>query len=329
MQFFKRAISILSVGFAGLLAAQILSAEPLVLKYGEQNTEENMMTKTAQEFARIVKEKSQGQIIVEVFPGSQLGGEMGHIDAMKMGTLDMYRPNSLTLGDLGAKKMSLLALPYLFRSRDHFWNVLTSPIGDELLKDVVESGTKMVALGYVEEGQRNFFFREKPITKVEEMKGLKVRVPQSKVLVDTITAFGATAMPIPYQELYQALKMGVIDGAENPPSAYFSNKFYEVAKYYTLDGHAYSPSLIVISELTWNKLSAADRQMLLDAAKEVQAFNRTLAEQQDEEAFAALKANGVVITDVPDKTSWQQAVQSVYTEQSAYQNILEQIANTQ
>lgn len=322
-------VVILLVVLAGIWSANICSADPIVLKYGEQNTEDNMMAVTAREFARLVKKKSQGRIIVEVYPGSQLGGEMGHIEALKIGTLDFYRPNCLTLGDLGAKKMGLLALPYIFRDRDHFWNVLTSPIGDELLKDVAESGTQMVAIGYVEEGQRNFFFREKPISTVSEMKGLKIRVPQSKVLVDTISAFGATAQPIPYQKLYEALKIGVVDGAENPPTAYLTNKFWEVAKYYTVDGHSYSPSLIAISELTWKKLNSSDQQLLMDAAKEVQPFNRILAEQQDRAAYETLKNNGVVITEVPDKKPFQQAVQPVLREHGKdYPDILEQIAKT-
>jgi len=327
MRLNRKKLSILITALALFWIVSPCISAPIVLKYGEQNTEDNMMTKTAREFARIVKEKTHGEIIVEVYPGSQLGGEMAHIEALKIGTIDMYRPNSLTLGDLGAKKMSLLALPYLFKNRDHFWNVLSSPIGDTLLKDVAESGTKMVAIGYVEEGQRNFFFREKTIATVAEMKGLKIRVPQSKVLVDTIAAFGATAVPIPYQDLYQALKLGMIDGAENPPTAYLTNKFYETAKYYTLDGHAYSPSLIVISELTWNKLSAENQKHLLDSAKEVQMFNRNLAEQQDQAAFESLKAKGVVITDVPDKTPFKNAVQSVYKQHgSGFEDILNQIA---
>jgi tripartite ATP-independent transporter DctP family solute receptor len=325
-----RAMTIAVVaGMVGIWSAICHPAEVTVLKYGEQNTEDNMMTVTAREFARLVKNKSQGRILIEVYPGSQLGGEMAHIEAIKIGSLDFYRPNCLTLGDLGAKKMGLLALPYIFRDREHFWNVLTSPIGDELLRDVAESGTQMVAIGYVEEGQRNFFFREKSIATVAEMKGLKIRVPQSKVLVDTITAFGATAQPIPYQKLYEALEIGVVDGAENPPTAYYTNKFWEVAKYYTLDGHSYSPSLIAVSQLTWKKLSAVDRRILLDAAEEVQTFNRALAEHQDLLAFAALRENGVVITDVPDKTPFQRAVKSVHEQYGkAYRDILERIAQT-
>ena len=266
--------------------------------------------------------------MIEIYPASQLGDERTQIQSLQMGAIDMFRPNTVSMGDFGAKKMNLFALPYVFRNRDHLWKALKSPIGDEILKNVEESGTKMVALCYLEEGARHFFFREKPITTVEDLKSLKIRVPQTQLLMDTVNAFGASATPISYSELYSALQTGVVDGAENPPTGYLSNNFYEVAPYYTLDGHTYSPSLIVISEIRWNKLSQEDRNILKEAAQEVQDLNRQIAEARDQEALAALKEKGVTISEVENIAEWHTAMKPVHEKYgSDYLDLLEAIAN--
>ena len=324
----KQLICLFTAVFTLLSLASVQAADKIVLKYGELNPDGNTMTDTAREFAKLVDEKSGGRIEIEIYPASQLGDERTQMQALQMGAIDLFRPNAVSMGDFGAKKMNLFSLPYVFRNRDHLWNVLKSPIGDELLQDVVDSGTKMVGLCYVEEGSRNFFFRENPVTAVADLKGLKIRVPQTQILMDTVNAFGASATPISYSELYSALQTGVVDGAENPPTGYLSNNFYEVAPYYTLDGHTYSPSLIVISEITWKKLSEDDQKVLLDAAKDVQDINRQLAEARDTEALDALKEKGVTISDVDDILEWQAAAKSVHEKYgSDYQELLDAIAN--
>jgi tripartite ATP-independent transporter DctP family solute receptor len=324
----KQLICLFTAVFTLLSLTSVQADDKIVLKYGELNPDGNIMADTAREFANLVAEKSGGRIEIEVYPASQLGDERTQLQAVQMGAIDLFRPNTNSMGDFGAKKMNLFALPYVFRNRDHLWKVLKSPIGDELLQDVADSGTKMVALCYVEEGSRNFFFRENPVTKVADLKGLKIRVPQTQILMDTVNAFGASATPISYSELYSALQTGVVDGAENPPTGYLFNNFYEVAPYYTLDGHTYSPSLIVISEMKWKKLSEEDRKVLLEAARAVQEVNRKMAEERDVEALTALKEKGVTISDVDDIAEWQEAAKPLHEQYgSDYQELLDAIAN--
>ena len=303
--------------------------QKMVLKYGELNPDGHPMAVAANEFAKIVKEKSKGRIEIQVYPSSQLGDEKTEIQGVQMGAIDFTRANTISLGDYGVKKMNLFALPFVFRDRDHIWKVLNSDIGTEILDSVQQTGTKMVGIGWMEEGSRSFFFRDKQVKNIADMKGLKIRVPQTQIMMDTVAAFGASPTPISYSELYSSLQTGVVDGAENPPTGYVSNNYNEVAKYYTVNSHVYSPSVIVMAESTWNKLSPDDQKMIKEAMKEVEKFNRNTSEKADQEAFAQAKQKGAVITEVPDKTEWQNAVKPLYEKYGAdFKDLLAKIINT-
>jgi len=300
--------------------------KPVVLKYGELNPDGNLMTETAREFAKIVEEMSKGSLIIDVYPGSQLGDERVETQALQMGAQDMFRANTVSLADYGAKMSNIFALPYLFRDREHLWKVLNGPIGEKILADVQSSGSKMVGLGYWEEGARNFFFTKKPVTKLSDLQGQKIRVPQTQMLMDTVEALGGSPTPISYSELYTSLQTGVVDGAENPPTGYFSNNFFEVAPYYVLDGHTYSPSMLVISEMTWNKLSDEHKKVLKDATLAAGRFNAGKAAQTDSDVFAALKEKGIQILQVEDLDQWPKAIESVYAKYgAAYTDLINQI----
>jgi TRAP-type transport system periplasmic protein len=328
----KVLVSAAAVLLGGLLAiggAGGASAQSVVLKYAELNPDSHPMTVVAREFARLVGEKSNGDIVIDVYPSGQLGDERTVMQALQMSAVDMMRVNAVSLGDFGAKKSNIFSLPYLFRNRDHLWTVLNSDIGNNILADVQAAGTGFVGVGYTEEGARNFFFRNDPVTDLAGMKGKKIRVPQTQILLDTVSAFGASPTPISYAELYSALQTGVVDGAENPPTGYLANNFFEVAPYYMLDGHTYSPSMIVMSEITWNKLSADQQKIITDAMRETEVFNKNLAAKADEDAFAQLKEKGAIINTVDDLPDWPKAVTPVYEKYGAdFTGIIQQILDT-
>ncbi|MTI58075.1 TRAP transporter substrate-binding protein [Geosporobacter ferrireducens] len=310
-------------------AAPEVPQEKIILKFGELNPDTHVMTIAIREFARVVKEKSEGRIEVEVFPSGQLGDQQTMIQSLQMGALDIYRTNPSFLADLGMKQMNVYHLPYLFRDVDHCWDVLNGPIGEEFLKLVDNSGTKMTGFGYYAESPRNFFFTKKEVTKISDMKGLKIRVPESQMYLDVVQAFGASPTPIAYSELYSALQTGVVDGAENPLTGYHTNKFFEVAPNYTIDGHELAPSVIIFSELTWNKLSAEDQKLLSDAFRESEKFMRNLSSQKDEEAIADMKAAGVKILEVENQQEWVDAVKPLYEKYGKeYLSVIERIQNT-
>jgi TRAP-type C4-dicarboxylate transport system substrate-binding protein len=162
------------------VSAQSKAAKPVILKYGELNPDNHIMTVVAREFARLVKEKSGGQIIVDVYPSSQLGDERTEMQAVQMGAIDLFRANAVSMGDFGAKKSNIFSLPYLFRDREHLWKVLNGPIGKEIKDDVQASGSGMVAVAFMEEGQRHFFFRNAPVSNLARSRERRSACPRPR-----------------------------------------------------------------------------------------------------------------------------------------------------
>jgi tripartite ATP-independent transporter DctP family solute receptor len=320
------------VAASALILAASLSvhaADKIVLKWGEQNAPSDIMAEGAMEFAKIVKEKSKDRIEIAVYLSSQLGDEKTQIQSVQMGALDFFRANANITAEFGADKSNVLALPYIFRNRTHLWNVLNGPVGKEILENFKEKNTRMLGIAYFDEGPRHFMLRGKQVKSVADLKGLKIRVSQTAIMMDTIRELGASPAPISYAELYSALQSGVVDGAENPITAYLNNKFYEVAKYYTLDGHVFSPSIIVMSEATAKKLSPDDLKLVMDAAVEAGQRVRRSIENREADAAVQLKARGTVITDVADNKPWQDAAKPVVDKYGArYKKLVDQIQNT-
>ncbi len=289
----------------------------IVLRYGDVNPLGHVLLDSAQYFADQVATLSNNHIKIEIYPSGQLGDDNEVYQAMQMGAVDLYRGNAASMSDFGKMQITALALPYIFRDRDHFWAVCAGDLGTEILSDIQKSGSRMVGLFYMDEGARNFFTTDAPVTKIGDLKNLKIRVQNSQLMLDTVSALGANPTPIDYAELYTALQTGVVDGAENPPASYFSNKFYEVAPYYVLDGHTFSPSVVLMSEIVWNRLSADDKAVLMQAGKLTEEFNRKAIEAADQKAYDNLKAAGVQITTLTDPEKWSAAMDSVYAKHGA------------
>lgn len=296
----------------GALAADPNGTATLTLSYGDVNPFGHVIVNAAEYFRDQLYEKTNGRIWMEIYPSGQLGDDAECYQGMQMGAVDMYRGNASSLTDFGKNQISALALPYIFRDRNHFWDVCTSELGDSILANLQECGTGMVALCFLDEGARNFFTTKTPVTKLSDLAGQKIRVQQSALMMDTVAALGASPTPVDYAELYTALQSGIVDGAENPPASYYSNKFFEVAPYYVLDGHTYSPSVILISEMIWNTLSAEDQAIMREVADMTEVYNRAEIEAADQAAYDNLKANGVQILNLEDQEKWVEAMGPVY-----------------
>ena len=294
------------------LAADPNGTAEITFSYGDVNPFGHVIVNAAEYFRDQLYEKTNGRIWMEIYPSGQLGDDAECYQGMQMGAVDMYRGNASSLTDFGKNQISALALPYIFRDRNHFWDVCTSELGDSILANLQECGTGMVALCFLDEGARNFFTTTKPVTKLADLAGQKIRVQQSALMMDTVAALGASPTPVDYAELYTALQSGIVDGAENPPASYYSNKFYEVAPYYVLDGHTYSPSVILISEMMWNSLSAEDQAIMREVADMTEVYNRAEIEAADQAAYDSLKANGVQILELEDQEKWVEAMGPVY-----------------
>lgn len=289
-------------------------------KYAELNPDGHIMAESDKQFAKLVSEKSKGRIKIEVFPAGQLGDEKTMYQTLQMGggAIDIARGNTNSLGDFGSKKLTLFGLPFIFRDRQHLWSVLNSEIGEEFLREPQEIKSGMVGLFYLDEGSRHFFTSKKvKISSINDFKGLKLRVPTNDLMTDTAGALGVQSTPISFSELYSALQTGTVDGAEQPFSGYYSNKFYEVAPNFILTGHTYSPSIVLMSESVWKKLDADDQKLIMEAAKETETWNRQNIEKLDKELLDKIKAAGANVIEVPDKTPYIEATKSVVKKYAA------------
>lgn len=261
------------------------------------------------DFAKRVSEKTSGRIKIDVYHGAQLGDEKTVIEQIQLGAIDFARVNVQPLGEF-SKKIGVLNLPYLFDDEAHLWKVLNGPIGQEILESL--SGSKMVGLTFYDSGSRSFYNSKREAKVPADLKGLKIRVQQSNLMVDLVNALGASATPMAYGEVYNGLKSGVIDGAENNWPSYFSTSHYEVAKFITLDHHTRSPEVIIASKALWDKLDAEDRQIVLEAAKASTETQRKAWKEYEQKSIDKVKAAGNTITEVTDLKAWQDAVAPLY-----------------
>ena len=276
-------------------------------KYAELNPDGHIMDLCGDKFAELVSQKSDGRIKIEVFPAGQLGDEKTMYQTIQMGggAIDICRGNTNSMADFGAVKLNLFGMPFIFRDRDHLWSVLNSEIGDEFLHELQDIGAGMVGLFYLDEGSRHIFTKKDiVINSVDDLQGLKLRVPTTEIMTDTMEALGVQPTPISFGELYSALQSGTVDGAEQPFSGYYSNNFFEVAPNYVLDGHTYSPSIVLMSETVWNTMDPEDQQIMMEAAKETEQWNRENIEKMDADLLEQIKAAGANVIECNDKEAY-------------------------
>ncbi|MCX7708441.1 MAG: TRAP transporter substrate-binding protein [Clostridia bacterium] len=280
-----------------------------------------------EEFARLVGEKTKGRIKVEVYFGAQLGQEKAVIEQVQFGAIDFARISVSPVAEF-AKELNVLQLPYIYRDREHMWKVLQGPIGDDLLKSVEKA--KMVGLNWYDAGARSFYNSKKEIKSVEDLKGLKIRVQESKLMMGLVKALGASPTPMPMGDVYSALQTGVIDGAENNWPSYISASHFEVAKNYTVDRHTMVPEITVASKQTMDKLSKEDQEAIRAAAKEAIEFQKAKWIEQEKKDEEKAKAAGCKITYLDDKTvaEFQKAVAPLYDDAKDFADLIKKIQET-
>ncbi|HZG84021.1 DctP family TRAP transporter solute-binding subunit [Paenibacillus sp.] len=304
--------------------------DKIVLRFAEVNSESDPIVSAIRHLADTLQEISEGRIVVDVFTSGQLGDHLQVIQSLRMGAVDLTRTQPSYLADAGVKGMHIYSLPYLFRDVDHVWKTLEGEVGSQLLNDIQASGSRLVGIGYYATSPRDFFFRSKQVTRLSDMKGLKVRVPSGQIYNDMVHAFGADPVPIEFDELYSALQTGEVDGAEQPIKGYHSGKYYEIAGYYTVDQHIADPSVILISEMTWSKLSMEDRRLILDATASSVEFFKRISAEQDAKAMEELKAAGVQFSEIEDPEQWWESVQPLYKKYGeGYEELIEKIRGIQ
>jgi tripartite ATP-independent transporter DctP family solute receptor len=286
-------------------------AAPVVLRLGETHVADYPTTKGNYEFARLVEERTGGRIKIEVYHSSQLGQEKAVIEQVQFGAIDFTRVSISPLAAF-APAFDALQMPYLYRGEEHMWKVLNGPIGEEFLNSLEPAN--FIGLAWYDSGARNFYNSKKEIKSVADLKGMKIRVQESQLMMGLVSALGAVPTPMPFGEVYSALQTGVIDGAENNWPSYYSTSHYEVAKYFTLDGHTRVPEILIASKISMDRLSKEDQEIIKQAAKDSMPYQIKLWKEFEKVSEDKVRAAGSIITELTPEAiaEFQKAMQPMY-----------------
>lgn len=307
------------------------ASEPITLVYAEVNPLDSIVGQTAVVFKEKVEELSNGQIKIDIQASGVLGAENDVLDTMLGGggTIDMSRISAFALTSYGGEKSMLLSIPYTFVNRDHFWNFAASDLAEEFLLEPHVNGSGVRGLFYGEEGFRHFFTVD-PISGIEDLAGMKLRVSVDPVMTGMVEALGASPTVVSFDELYSALQTGVVDGAEQPIGNYKANAFHEVAPNLILDGHTLGAIQVIITDEAWDQLTEEQQNILIEAGEYASEFNRNISEETENKVLEELKAEGVNVIEVDDITPWQEACKDVISSATAdYSDLYQQILDMQ
>jgi tripartite ATP-independent transporter DctP family solute receptor len=258
--------------------------------------------------AERVEELSGGSLVMQIYPGSQLGGERELLELAQIGTIGMTKVSGAALENI-VPPVQVFSLPYLFQDDEHMRRVTDGAIGRELL-DAGEQ-YRLKGLAYYDAGWRSFYTIGRPILTPADLAGLKIRVQPSIMAMSLIRHFGGSPTPLAYSELYTAFQGGIVDGAENNPPSFHTSRHYEVTNYYVLNEHTAVPDILVIGTPAWNRLDEQERQWLMQAVEESVAYQRELWDAAEAEALRVVEEAGVQVIR-PDKEPFRQEVQSIY-----------------
>ncbi len=298
--------------------------ESTVLRYADNQVTEYPGVVAGRYFAGLVKERTHGRIVIEMYDGGQLGDERNVVDLLRFGSVDIARVGLGPLMRL-APQLQVLHMPFLFRDYDHFRHTLDGDVGQELLNSMTNDGIR--GLTWYDSGARSFFNARHPVRSRADMAGLRLRV-QTGPMKDFVRALGAVPVVMNYGEIYAAVRDGRLDGAENSWPSYVGTSVFENAVYFVQDEHSRLPDMQVISEHTWEKLSPEDQQILLDCAQEAAVYEHELWQARDAEVRQQALEAGVQMTELSPEAmaEFKKAAEPVYAKYCApYQELLARI----
>lgn len=294
-------LAVLCVAVSSVALAQ----DKVVMKLGHTLAPDNHYQLTAQVFAKEVAQRTHGRITIEIFPQSQLGGEVQMAQALRTGTQELMISAQAPI-DNTIKQWQIFDIPYLFSNMDEANALLQGPVGRKYL-DMMQP-VNMVGLTWLAVGERNVFTTKRPINSLADMRDLKVRVMQSPGYIAGYKALGANPTPLAYNQLFLALSQGLVDGADTSPEEFIQDKFSEVAKHFYLTHVNYLPVVLAMSKSAWSKLPPGDQKIFMDSAKVAAQFDLQEYKREYNAALAAMKQKGIQVA-APDTKSWIAATQ--------------------
>ena len=282
--------------------------EQKILRLAHSLSVDHSVHKAMVYMAEQLEKKSDGKLILKIYPSGQLGSERETVELLQLGSLAITKVSAAVMESF-AEEYRVLGLPYLFRDKAHALRVFDGEIGRQILLSGEEFWLR--GLGFYDAGSRSFYTKDAPITRPSDLAGMKVRVMNSNTSINMIEAMGGSPTPIPFGELYTALQSGVVDAAENNPPSLYLSRHYEVCKYYSIDEHTQIPDVLLIGKLAWDKLTEQEQAWVQEAADESVVRQHALWKESEEEAMSALRAAGVEI-NYPEKDPFAADVQNLY-----------------
>jgi C4-dicarboxylate-binding protein DctP len=296
-----------------LAAAGVVSAQqPITIKFSHVVAVDTPKGKAADYFKKLAEERTKGRVKIEVYPNSQLFKDGEEMEAVQLGSVQMLAPSLAKFGPLGVREFEVFDLPYIFDDYKELHTVTAGPVGQGLFKKLESKG--LVGLAYWDNGFK-VMSANKPIRVPADYKGLKMRIQSSKVLGDEMKALGSIPQVMAFSEVYQALQTGVVDGTENPPSNFYTQKMQEVQKYLALTNHGYLGYAVIANKKFWDGLPPDIRTALEGAMKDATKFANDIAQKENDDSIEAVRKSGKteIITLTPDqKAAMKKALVAVH-----------------
>jgi C4-dicarboxylate-binding protein DctP len=305
-------LAVAAMALALVTGAQ--AQQPIILKFSHVVTDDTPKGKGAIKFKELAEARTKGRVKVEIYPNSQLYKDREELEALQLGAVQMLAPSVSKFGPLGVRKFEVFDLPYMFADEGSLEKVVDGPVGTGLFKLLEPNG--ITGLAYWFNGFKEFT-ANKPLKKLDDFKGMKIRIQSSKILEGEIKAFGAIPQVMAFSEVYTALQQGVVDGEENTPSNKYTQKMHEVQKYMTMSDHGVVMYAVVVNKKFWDGLPADIRKSLSEAMAESTQYVWEIAKKENDDAIAKIKAaktTEVYVLPPAEKAVWRKAMLPLYQE---------------
>ena len=294
--------------------AQTPAQAPIVIKFSHVVASDTPKGKAAERFKLLAEKATGGRVRIDVYPNNQLYKDKEELEALQLGAVQMLAPSLAKFGPLGVREFEVFDLPYIFPTKEVLYRVTEGPVGQGLLKKLESKG--ITGLAFWDNGFK-VMSSNKPLRTPADFKGLKMRIQPSKVLDAQMRALGASPQALSFGEVYQALQSGVVDGTENPPSNFYTQRMHELQRHLTVSNHGYLGYAVIVNKKFWDGLPSGIRTALEEAMRDATKYANAIAQKENEEAMEAIRKSGrttIYVLSEKEKEEWRRALLGVHKE---------------